>query len=84
MLIQWDGDGPESESRNLRAAPLSTRFQQFYKRRVETLPSAAKTHAEEKKLRTLGESEETYNHKVTFEDCVFRVSFVDSSISQGI
>lgn len=70
-MIQWNGDGPESASRRLQSTP-STSFQPFSKKHhVEMLDQTG----EEKKQRNLENSLKTYHHVVTFQDCIFKVSF---------
>jgi len=80
-LIQWNGDGPESASRRLQSAP-STVFQSISrKHHVEMLDQTG----EEKKERNLESDLQTYHHVVTFQDCIFRVSFeLSLRVSQNI
>jgi hypothetical protein len=73
VLIQWNGEGPvESPDRNLRSTGASTGFQNFYKRRVLTLPTLADAPAMEMGNEKSRDLQEALGHKVTFQETVFK------------
>lgn len=75
VLMQWRGLGPESPadagSRNLRLSSEPTAAQLFHERRKRSAPTSNEIESD---LGARKLEEATFNHIVTFRDCVFRVS----------
>jgi hypothetical protein len=74
VLMQWKGLGPEApaeDTRNLRISSGPTAAQLFYQRRMQSPPTSNEI---ESVLEARRLDENDFNHVVTFQDCVFRVS----------
>eukprot|EP00980_Cylindrotheca_fusiformis_P011279 scaffold2597_cov116-Cylindrotheca_fusiformis.AAC.7 len=81
VLIQWNGEGPsESTSRNLRSTDPSIGLKGFYNRRVLNLPTLANAPRRQLSDAYPRNLEEGLQHKVTFQETVFKDNRANSEI----
>jgi hypothetical protein len=74
VLMQWKGSGPETPAdglRNLRKSSGPSAAQLFHQRRMQSSPTSNEIESILEARRLQGND---FNHVVTFQDCVFRVS----------